>query len=257
MKLIMSFLFLSLPIFLAATNYTIGDKLNVVAINGLFLRSQPNTKGDKLTLLKTGEKVTILNTFEFKENQDSIFGFKGNWVQIETKENLVGYVFDAFLSTLPMAKSLTETGRPLPNNSFEYSEKLYWLLEKYVDENFSKSGCAFEYNNNIDGGCSHEMIIEKLNEGHDLIKHRGYESMGVEVKFKKVRNSEIYYLVHQFLKDTNHKLIKIEDFKLKNLKSIKDLQNCVAKLYDGPGCVIYLIKDSEDNFSLTFNAPCC
>ena len=256
MKLLTSFLFLSLPIFLAATNYSIGDKLNVVAINGLFLRSQPNTEGDKLRLLKTGEKVMILNTFDFKENQDSIFGFKGNWVEVQTSNKLVGFVFDAFLSTLPIAKSLTKIGRKVPDNPFELGEELPNLLEKYVEQIFSKSGCSFAYGNRSDGESSHGMSFHKLVEGHTLINHQWYEGMSSELILENVRVSEVYYLIHQFFEDTSLEVFEINDYELRNPKVLKNCRRCVGNL-NGNGCGVFLYKNSQSSYSIEFNFPCC
>ncbi|MEM6879624.1 MAG: SH3 domain-containing protein [Bacteroidota bacterium] len=77
-------------------NYSNGDTLSVVAINGLSVRSTPGTEGDRITILENSERVTIKDTSNSKNQADSIFGFLGSWVLIETKDKILGYVFDAF-----------------------------------------------------------------------------------------------------------------------------------------------------------------
>lgn len=245
-----------LPFISSGMNYSIGDTLNVVAINGLTVRSTPSAKGEKITVLKTQERVCIKDTFDFKIRHDSIFGFKGNWVLIQTTENITGYVFDAFLSTLPVAKSMSENGKLIPNSSFEYSEWLPNLLKQYAIDNFTETDCVFEYQNRIDGESAHGMKIQDFQKGHVFIEHGYWEGTSTELSLKNVRISEIYYLIHQFLKDTNEEIIKISDYNLRNPKSYRDWRSCVGELI-GNGCGIELYKDSENAYTVKFNFPCC
>jgi len=256
MKQIIAILFIILPIISTGMNYSIGDTLNVVAINGLTVRSEPSVDGNKITTLKNQEKVCIKDTANFKVLRDSIFGFRGNWVLIQTSENITGYVFDAFLSTLPVTKSMTEYIKKLPNNAFDYSNELPELLKSYAIENFSKTDCEFEYNNRADGESVHYMRIQKFQEGHVLIEHTIWEGTSTELKLENVRISEIFYLVHQLLGDTNEEIIKINDYNLRNPKSYRNYKSCVGEL-KGNGCGVELYKDSDNAYTLIFNFPCC
>lgn len=256
MKQIATILIMILPIISSGMNYSIGDTMNVVAINGLTVRSTPSAKGKKITILKTQERVCIKDTSGFKIRHDSIFGFRGNWVLIQTTENITGYVFDAFLSTLPFAKSMSENGKSIPNSSFEYSEWLPNLLKQYAIDNFTETNCVFKYQNRVDGESAHGMRVQDFQEGHVLIEHGYWEGSATELSLKNVRISEIYYLIHQFLKDTNEEIIKISDYNLRNPKSYRDWKSCVGELI-GNGCGIELYKDSENAYTIKFNFPCC
>lgn len=71
-----------LPALLFASNYSIGDTLKVVAINGLQLREAPSSASESLTILPSGQDVVIKDTLG-SSALDTIFGFKGKWVEIE------------------------------------------------------------------------------------------------------------------------------------------------------------------------------
>jgi len=245
-----------LPLVTNRMNYSIGDTLNVVAMNGLTVRSKPSVNGEKLLILKTQEKVCVIDTLNFCSNRDSIFGFLGNWILIQTTNDVRGYVFDVFLSTLPIAKSMTKLGKMIPNNSFDYSDGLPQLLESYATEKFSKTDCVYEYYNRVDGESAHRMRIQKFEEGHVLIEHEYREGTSIELRLENVRISEVFYLVHRFLEDANDEIIKINDHNLRNPKSYRDWRGCVGELI-GNGCGVELFKDSENVFTLKFNFPCC
>lgn len=240
-----------LPFISSAMNYSIGDTLNVVAINGLTVRSIPSVKGEKITLLKTQERVCIKDTSNFKIQNDSIFGFSGNWILIQTTENILGYVFDAFLSTLPVAKSISEHG-----SSVGYTQRLPYLLKQFAFDNFIKTDCIYEYDNRTDGESSHRMNILNFQEGHELIEHQYWEGSSNELRLKNVRISEVYYLVNQFLKYTSEEILKLSDNNLRNPKSYRQGRGCVGELIDN-GCVIEVFEDSEGAYTIQFNFPCC
>lgn len=256
MKQIATILIMILPIISSGINYSIGDTLNVVALNGLTVRSTPNSTGKRITTLKTQEIVFVNDTAGFKIRPDSIFGFRGNWVLVQTTESITGYVFDAFLSTLPFAKSMSEYGKSIPNSSFEYSEWLPYLLKQYAIDNFTETDCVFEYQNRFNGESAHGMKVQNFQEGHALIEHEYWEGYATELTLKNVRISEIYYLIHQFLKDTDEELVKISDYNLRNPKSYRDWKGCVGELI-GNGCGIELYKDSDKAYTVKFNFPCC
>ena len=124
MKQIVIMLISILPFGLYGINYSVGDTLNVVAFDGLALRSKPSTESTKLAILGTQEKVVVMDTSVLSLTKDTIFGFPGGWVLIQAENEEQGYVFDAFLSTLPVAKSFSEVKKSIPDNSFDFSQ---WL----------------------------------------------------------------------------------------------------------------------------------
>ena len=256
MKKLIAIFFIILPFVSKGVNYSIGDTLYVVAINGLTIRSKANLKGEKIGVLKTYDKVCIIDTSNFEIQHDTIFGFRGNWVKIHTTEGLTGYVFDAFLSTLPPARSLLENGKTVPPSSFEYSQCLPVLLRQYAIDNFTQTGCMFEWSNRVDGTSAHEMRIQNFREGHVLIEHQYWEGTSTELSLKNVRISEVYYLIHQFLKDAPEEIFILNDHYLKNPKSYRVEGRCAGE-FIGLGCGIEVYKDSENAYSIKFNFPCC
>ena len=72
-------------------------ELNCLAINGLTLRNSPSVKGDKISVIPYGSKLTLL---KHSGNIETIGGFHGEWVQVKFQE-ATGYVFDAYISGYP------------------------------------------------------------------------------------------------------------------------------------------------------------
>ena len=163
LKFLISFL---LPLTAIAQNYQIGDTVNVVAINGLILRAEPTSDSEKKSIMTSGEKVQILE----KQAHDTIFGFEGNWIFVQTLSHDTGYVFDAFVSTLPIA---TEPSIP-PDKKHGFDPiygGLQEALRNYALQNF-ESHCSVTYGNSSDGEGSFEMKIYDLKGGHKMIEHQ-------------------------------------------------------------------------------------
>ena len=83
-------------------NYKTGDILYVVANSGLRLRTSPGQNTGTIRVLGSGEAVVVSNTFGFDSAyQDQAGWFDGHWISVNM-ENVSGYVFDAFLSSLEL-----------------------------------------------------------------------------------------------------------------------------------------------------------
>ena len=246
-------LFFFFPFISQASNYKIGQTLHVVANDGLVLRSKPSTYGDKLITLQHGEKVVIKELTDQKAN---IFGFDGNWVKIQTENQKTGYVFDAFLSTLPIAKSVSDMVENMPQNSFELGNILPGLLQLYISENFPETGCTYEYGNHSDGESAHRMEMKKLEGGHTVIEHGYWEGNATELQLVDKRPSEIFYLMQQFFKGIDENLLKLDEENLRKPIAWRNEKNCVAEL-NGNGCGVELFKDQDGLFSIYFIFPCC
>lgn len=79
----------------------------VIAFSGLKLRAEPNTSGKVLKIIPFGQSVEMLET-EIK--RQSIEWLSGHWVKVRF-EGKTGYVFDAFLTELPIPKNDYELSR--------------------------------------------------------------------------------------------------------------------------------------------------
>ncbi|GHT71977.1 hypothetical protein FACS1894110_25950 [Spirochaetia bacterium] len=77
------------------TNKSIEVELMFVnSPEGLRVRSEPNINSEKISLLKNGQEVSILNK---DMNNVEIDGINGNWYLIQTEE-ITGWVFSGYLS---------------------------------------------------------------------------------------------------------------------------------------------------------------
>lgn len=72
---------------LLAQNYSIGDTLNILAINGLNIRTSPGIKSKKLVTAAYAEKVTVLEILGFNK-KDTISNRVGNWVKVECNRTI-------------------------------------------------------------------------------------------------------------------------------------------------------------------------
>lgn len=94
-----------------SNRYKAGDKLTAFALTGLTLRDKPDKQGTKLGTVPLGATVTVLAndifTVPFEVTEKNNIKLKGYWVKINTNEK-EGYVFDGFLSKLPVPEKYNE-----------------------------------------------------------------------------------------------------------------------------------------------------
>lgn len=174
---------LALPIF--GQSYTHNNTLRVNALNGLHLRQQASAKSASKKLLPYGEQVVVISETEGK--QLSIDGLTGTWVAVISNRD-TGYVFDAYLTRLPLAPV------ELPKNG-----NLPGLLERYALENLGAIDSVY-YNNGADGEPYHSMTIFNLRDGHQYIRHSLWENFEWELQLQNVRESEGINLIMNWLK---------------------------------------------------------
>ena len=112
--------------------YQKGDTLFVLAKSGLDLRTTPNSKGDVISTLPYGSKITVLEdtsyrqdvVTEFKSSEGKLT-FKGNWIKVSHAQQS-GYIFDGYLSRLPPR---------IDNESFrKYAQRVFGISKVLRDE---------------------------------------------------------------------------------------------------------------------------
>ncbi len=254
-KLLLLWLLLS-PFFSNATNYKPGDTLNAVAVDGLVVRATPSTKSEKIAVLKTKEKVVVVDTVQFYAHKDSIFGFSGHWVLIRASNEVNGYVFDAFLSKLPIAQPVFDQPMDASKGTSELGGALLIALGNYTAHHFQPTSCRYEYSNRYDGESHHSVSIQPFEGGHELIVHGYWEGGGAELKLSNVRPSEIYYLVHQFLGNADGQMLKFKDdiSKRSNQSPANHFNaqhvSCVIQHLTG-GCCLTIFQDSAHTFIIS------
>jgi hypothetical protein len=126
----------------ANSTYVWGDTLHVWATSGLNMREGPGTDFPKMKKLEYGDKVQVIDdylrstplniTVVKKSKESDAFVMKGHWVRVIIGSQ-EGYVFDGYLSRLPVFKIVT-------NPKYEILKR-YTISEGtsfYVERNFSK-----------------------------------------------------------------------------------------------------------------------
>jgi hypothetical protein len=102
-----------------ANNYKIGDTLRVITKNGLNLRLEANQNATRIVKLEFGNEILVES---LSLRQDTIDSRPGNWLKVKTFDNKVGFVFDAFLTKMPIPSS----------EQVENSDFLSYLIHNYV-----------------------------------------------------------------------------------------------------------------------------
>ena len=91
---------LIIPSLAPAQMYQTGDTLRVIANSGLRLRTSPHTESGTIRILKYGEPVSVLNTFNFDDTHADQSGWlSGHWIYVRSSAS-EGFIFDAYLTTL-------------------------------------------------------------------------------------------------------------------------------------------------------------
>lgn len=110
---------------LFATHPTEGQVLSVIAPSGLCLRAAPGKDSKLLDILEMGDQVRVINSSEITTQKDKIEWTTGSWILVDYN-GVEGYVFDGYLTTLPI---------PTDNYEKSYSLDLIDAFEAWVDIN--------------------------------------------------------------------------------------------------------------------------
>ncbi len=108
MKYLIAFLVLTLlsqGLMAKGTPTPISSLSYVYATSGLNLRTTPETNGQIIKIIPYGDKVEIV---EHTDKQQQIEWIEGIWVKVKHEGN-EGYLFNGFLSTLPLPSAIDGT----------------------------------------------------------------------------------------------------------------------------------------------------
>jgi Bacterial SH3 domain len=175
-----------------------GETLNVWATSGLNMRDKPDAKSAKIAVIPYGAKVIVQPNmgvkipFEIEEFKD--FTVKGYWLLVKYG-NTEGFVFDGFLSLLPMPTKKKEYG-----DIGEYLAKLKKVggktqIKKCQEPDFKNDTCEFTqkyelgiiYTNiaHIEVGDSFLFKIPNgsLFEAYMLVKFYFYDAESYKMEF--------------------------------------------------------------------------
>jgi len=173
----------------SATNFEPGDALKVFANSGLKLRMEPSQHAESVLVIPFGDEVIVLNTFDFpKENADRIGWIDGHWVLVDYF-GLQGYVFDGFLSSLP-----------IPDHESELCgdcSHLIYPFDQYLDDHF---GIGVE-NEVLQQSELVNQFVHQLDS--NILRKRSYADswFHLEVTMENMRIGEVLNLLRSMIMD--------------------------------------------------------
>ena len=152
-----------------------GETINVWAASGLNMRDKPDAKGQKLATIPYGAKVLVQTNigvkvpFEIEEFKG--FTVKGYWLLVKYG-NTEGFVFDGFLSRLPIPKNTKSTKPDEPSGIADYLKTLkkvgkVYDIEKCKELDFLKDTCVYKQRYEY-GIVLKDIIYPEVGGGFDL-----------------------------------------------------------------------------------------
>lgn len=144
--------------------YNSGDTLYIWAKSGLNMREGPGTDFPRMKKLEYGEKVRVIDnylrstplslTILKKNKRHKQFKLNGHWVRVKI-ENIEGYVFDGYLSRLPVMEMKKNNDGEIYFEHFnEYAKREFGIDStilnadslKHYDERFVyQNGMEWKY----------------------------------------------------------------------------------------------------------------
>ena len=228
------FLAIILSEFSIANFYKKGDTLHVWATSGLNMREGPGTDFPKMKKLDYGDKVQViddylrstpLNITVIKKSQKSAaYVMKGHWVRVIIGSQ-EGYVFDGYLSRLPILKKRkTTNSHEIPFESFlTYAEREFGIEYFEYDSSEVKNFRSHHiYKNGFERKIANGSCYEYSLELTGLQSNEAYL---------------IFNLMYGFEK--NLKELKIEEYEFSN-----DPENITAQI----------IKEENQFYSFSFGS---
>jgi len=191
MRLVIIILFFC-PCWLLGQFYEVGDELNVNARSGVNVRNTPGVGGKKVGFLEYGQKVKVISK-EFINQRDTFDNLDGAWVEIE-KGKMKGFVFDGFLTKLPVVKIGSQ------NNHWSFC--LFDEMKGYKSDNFENI-TETNYQNANGGEGAHEMKIFTSKRNYQFIEHGYTDCLASEFQIPNLRRSEGILFVKSFFKNCN------------------------------------------------------
>ena len=209
----------------ANSTYDWGDTLHVWATSGLNMREGPRTDFPKMKKLEYGDKVQVIDdylrstplsiTVIKKSKKSAAFVMKGHWVRVIIG-NQEGYVFDGYLSRLPVLKNKKdEIGGGFWSESFnEYAKREFGISYFEKDSNRIKEmHTHIKYDNGFEwkefGEKCYDMNLElnslSFNESYLLYNHMGKFEQNLKrndrsenLEFRIQKDKDGIYSFHYF-----------------------------------------------------------
>ncbi|MCB0664887.1 MAG: SH3 domain-containing protein [Saprospiraceae bacterium] len=169
--------------------YSEGVRLNVFASSGLKLRAFPNQNAEVLDIVRYGDQVLVLNTYDFNEEKaDRIDWLDGHWILVEY-EGIAGYLFDAYLSGLSFPGSEEE----ICQDGYSYA----YTLGEYFDQHYGQQQMLDSTEGKMIYRLDSGIKIKRVNEQHVYT---------LEIEIPEMRISELLNLMRSMLPDRDSQI---------------------------------------------------
>ncbi len=184
-KILLLLLFLIPLRMMALTGYNYGDTLTNMALSGLKIRSEPGGSNVVGKVPYGGKVIVCAKPWGFADEllPYETEGIKGGWVKIKF-ENISGFVFDGFLSTLPA---------PLMKHR---------SLKEYADACFTRCGKKSAWFHDSEGLSLTDSVGFYLYKGNYLVleERYGYEEYNETLTIQCVSAEESYLIARNIYK---------------------------------------------------------
>ena len=162
-----------------------GNAFIVQALNGLKLRLEPTFRSQVITILDYGEVVTYLG--DTPESSPISVGYSiGKWVHVDVN-GLEGYLFDGFISRLPIPEVLPHT------------EYLTSVLEQYAHGNFHLIQTDTIARSSEMDERFHVKYKYDFEDNIKLYYNAFWQSESIKLEIPNIRIMDAYHLVNALL----------------------------------------------------------
>jgi hypothetical protein len=237
--IIVSHFFVTFSILSGELTFKSDSQYFVVAPSGLILREKPDTKSNKLGLIRYNSIVKVTRVTKY---QEKISGLHNKWVQIQYNGKS-GYIFSGFLSRYE--------GPPLDCRSIQkYLENVYGSLPEpqIISNNQSRESDGYQKEKRF-----------KINNNITYVVIEYFESQTEKLIFKDLSFQEAYLILISIDNRYKNKKFRVKTNKDYPYGSIID--NVIPPDEDG-GCIrgffdfVTIFKEKNGNLVILTGVGC-
>lgn len=181
----MSILVMSIAIINYANDTIPSQQLQVVAQSGLKMRAHPGTQSQVLTIIPYHSRVSIVQNELYLPQKGNVGYVEGEWKYVQY-DDYEGYVFDGFLSPLP-----------LPKHEFERTQFDLDLI--YPLESWMEYHQRVIVSNDTVRSPLYTKILLKYSNGSRMEKMNTDQYYSLKVFLPDVRLMDVYHLLGDML----------------------------------------------------------
>jgi len=195
MKKLVMFLFISsLCLSLTKANNVLGEQyLSVSATSGLSMRTAPGLSAEKIMIIPHGAEVQVILR-DKNPLEETVEWTKGQWTYVEY-DGRRGYVFDGFLTSLPMPELQFEK---VVSDQDLSSPLISWAEHRF---NEVRSVDTIQRNDIT-------KVIKVLADGVILKKYSDDQMFKLDVEIDHIRIMDAYHLLLNMMDKGDQKIFK-------------------------------------------------